>query len=93
MYSVWYHSFFSDFNGNLIFSTDFRKILKNKTSRKSFKWEMSRCVRTDRDDGAYIHFSQFCEKRLKMRRLVQKVSSKMKEKRINFETRRNKDAK
>jgi hypothetical protein len=58
-----------------------------------FNWEMSRCMGMKRDDLVDIKFSQFCEKRLKMRRLIQKVSSKVKEKPIEFQTRSEWDAK
>ena len=54
----------SDFNGTWIFSADFRRILKNKISRKSVHWEPSCSTRTDgrtdRHDKAISRFSQFC---------------------------------
>jgi len=44
---VKYQLFLSDFNENLTFSADFRKILKNKISWKSVQWEPRCSVRTD----------------------------------------------
>jgi hypothetical protein len=40
-------SFLSDFNKNLIFDTDFRRIIKYQISRKSVQWEPNCSVRTD----------------------------------------------
>jgi len=45
---VKYLLLFSDFNGNWIFSTDFRKIIKYQISLSSFQWEPSCPMRTDR---------------------------------------------
>ena len=69
---------------------------------KFFQWEMCCCMGMNRHELFFdvlltVHFSitlvnikfyQFCEKPLKMGRLVQNVSSKMKEKPIKFGTRR-----
>jgi len=54
-----------DFNYTWIFSTDARKILKYQISRKSFLWEKSCSVRTERRTDMtkiIVAFLQFCEK-------------------------------
>jgi len=55
-----------DFNETLIFSADFRKILRYQISRISVHWEPS-CTkrtdgRTDRHGQAYSRASQFCKR-------------------------------
>jgi hypothetical protein len=58
-----YPLFLSDFNENLIFFRDFRKIRKYKISRKSpIESRVVLCGRTDRHDEANSRFSQFCER-------------------------------
>jgi len=60
---VKYPLFLSDFKENLIFSTDFQKILKYQISWKSIQWEQSCTMQMDRwrHDEAYRHLSQFSE--------------------------------
>ena len=62
-----YSLFFRDFNKTLIFSTDFRILLKYKISWKSIQWELSLSVRTDGQtdvhDEANSRLSQFCKTR------------------------------
>jgi hypothetical protein len=70
---VKYPLFQSDFNVTRIFSTDFRKKIKYKISRKSIKREpsfffMRTDRRTDRHDEANSRFSQFYENALKRQR-------------------------
>ena len=68
-YSVKYSLFVPHFNWTLIFSRDFRKLLKYQTLWKSYQWQPScsmrmdgrRDRRTDRHDTANNRFSQFCE--------------------------------
>jgi hypothetical protein len=48
-----------------IFSTKFRKRLKNKISLKYVQYEPSCSMRTDGYDEANSRFSQFCERALK----------------------------
>ena len=43
--------FLSGFIETWIFSTDFRKIFKYQTSRKSVQWELNCSMRTDRQTG------------------------------------------
>jgi hypothetical protein len=56
------------------------------------QWEISCYMRMNTDDLGHIKFSQFCEKRIKMRRLIQKVSSKIEEILIKFEKRSTRNA-
>jgi len=56
----------SDFNETLIFSTEFRKMIKYQLSLNSVHWEPSCSMRmgeqTDRYGEADSSFSQFCER-------------------------------
>ena len=66
VFHVKYPLFFSDFNKTLILSSGFRKILKCKILLKSFRWERSCSMRTDRHDETNSRFSQFCKKHPKI---------------------------
>jgi hypothetical protein len=61
---LWQHVkfslFFSDFNKTWIFTTDFRKVLKYKISRKSVQWETSCPMRTDGRTGTTKPIVTFC---------------------------------
>jgi hypothetical protein len=54
--------FWPYFNEIWIFSEKFKKILNCRISWKSFQWEPSCSIRTDKHDGANSRFSQFCER-------------------------------
>ena len=70
-----YPLFLSDFNETCIFSRDFRESLNIKSNQKASsgnrvvpcRWTEGR---TDGHDEANSLFSQFCEKRLKIRNLI-----------------------
>jgi len=68
---VKYPLFLSDFNENLNFSIDFRKMLKYQIPRKSLQCKPSCCMQTDGQiNMEKIHYSQSLFARLRKRLYV-----------------------
>ena len=59
--SSFYPLFLSDFNENLIFSTEFQRKPKYQISSKSFQWEPSCSGQTDGNDEANSRFRNFAK--------------------------------